>query len=83
MKLKIVKIDQTDAAFTSGSSMRAMVGDVWEVTSVRMDSNEVRLNGWSWHAGDLEMEDYQIPDDEVSEAMNQEKTIFNPNELLI
>jgi len=82
MRLIIMKIDQTDATFTSGSSMRSMVGKVYTVDHVSYGSNEVRLGGWSWHSDDLETEDYQISDSEISEAMSQEKTLFNPNELI-
>ena len=78
----ITKIDQTDAAFTSGSSMHDMIGRSYIVDSINRGNNEVRLGGWSWHPGDLDSLDYEICD-EPSEAMTQEKPLFNPNELII
>lgn len=82
MEVVITKIDQTDASFTSGSSMRDMIGHTYIVDHVNTDNNEIRVGGWSWHSDDLDQLDYEIGD-EPSEAMTQQKTLFNPNELII
>jgi hypothetical protein len=82
MEVMITKIDQTDAAFTSGSSMHDMIGNTYIVDSVNRGNIEVRLGGWSWHPGDLEPLDYEVCD-EVSEAMIQEITLFNPKEIVV